>query len=95
MMDQHSQLETTIPPPPGRAPRRPRAIYIVLLSLGRWWVDFEGKPFGPFTDKEEARRSAIEIARVFGDEDRERQVVVVREGGGFDIVWTSRDAAIA
>lgn len=79
----------------GKARRMPAALYIVIQSLGRWWVDFEGKPYGPFDDPEDARNSAIEIARVFGDEHRVREVIVVREGRGYDVVWSSDRSAAA
>jgi hypothetical protein len=41
----------------------PKAIYIVIFSQGKWWVDFEGKAVGPFPDKEAAARDAMRIAK--------------------------------
>ena len=41
----------------------PKAIYIVIYSQMKWWVDFEGKAMGPFPDKEAAARDAVRIAK--------------------------------
>lgn len=30
------------------------ALYIVLQSRGKWWVDFEGKSTGPFESRDAA-----------------------------------------
>lgn len=83
------------PVAPMKARRRPTAIYIVFQSLNRWWVDFEGKAYGPFNDPEDARKSGIEIARIFGDETRMREVVVMRDGRGHDVVWSSANQSAA
>ena len=40
-----------------------KAIYIVIYSQGKWWVDFEGKAMGPCPDKETAARDAVRIAQ--------------------------------
>jgi hypothetical protein len=61
--------------------------YLVVESLGKWWVDCEGKPFGPFDEMDEATEGAIRLATVLGDNDRQLQVMVPDEQGRFRIVW--------
>ena len=73
--------------------------YLVVESLGKWWVDCEGKPFGPFDEMSEATAGAIRLAEVFGDEERQLQVMVPDEDGQFRVVWErfgpASDIAIA
>lgn len=47
--------------------------FIVVFSAGQWWVDHEGKPYGPYANRDEARDGAIRLARVAGG-DRDWQV---------------------
>jgi hypothetical protein len=66
-----------------------RAIYIVLHSRHRWWVDFEGRAFGPFTSKEIARTEAISMARFMGSTGRQTEVRVPDETGRWWMEWES------
>lgn len=61
--------------------------YVVVESLGKWWVDFEGNPFGPFDDIGDATDGAIKLARTFGDDGKLLQVMVPNGTGGFDVAW--------
>jgi len=61
--------------------------YLVVESLGKWWVDCEGKPFGPFDEMTSATAGAIRLAEVFGDEERQLQVMVPDGEGQFRVVW--------
>jgi len=61
--------------------------YVVVESLGKWWVDCEGRPFGPFDDLSEATDGAVRLAEVFGEPDRHLQVMVPDGHGHFAIAW--------
>jgi hypothetical protein len=61
--------------------------YLVVESLGKWWVDCEGKPFGPFDARESATEGAIRLAEIFGEDDKQLQVMVPDETGQFHVVW--------
>lgn len=65
-------------------------LYIVIPYRNRWWVDCEGKAHGPFSSQEMAGRSAIEIARIFGESDRPWQVLSRGENGRFTVIADSQ-----
>lgn len=67
-----------------------RAIYLVLQSQQRWWVDFEGKTFGPFTSRDLALREASSMARFTSESGRHAQVRASGEGGRMQIEWDSK-----
>jgi len=64
-------------------------LYIVLRSLEKWWVDCEGRAHGPFSSQDAAGRSAIEIARLFGDEDRPWEVLSKGDDGFYRVIGSS------
>jgi hypothetical protein len=64
-------------------------LHIVLFARGRWWVDIEGHSHGPFPNQAEAARAAIAVAHVFGDPERNREVLVAHDGTGFATIWSS------
>lgn len=66
-----------------------RAIYIVLHSRQRWWVDFEGRSFGPFTSREIARAEAISMARFMSQTGRSTEVRVPDDTGRWWMEWES------
>jgi hypothetical protein len=37
--------------------------FIVVFSNGQWWVDHEGKPYGPYASAAEAKDGAVRLAR--------------------------------
>ena len=63
--------------------------HIVLMVCGRWWVDIEGKGFGPCVDQADACHMAINLAQTFGDDARRREVVLMRPDGGHSKIWAS------
>ncbi|MGN6100196.1 MAG: hypothetical protein ACTHOR_03535 [Devosia sp.] len=63
--------------------------YLVVESMGKWWVDCEGKPFGPFDELSEATDGAIRLAEVFGDVHKKLQVMVPDGRGHFEVAWES------
>jgi hypothetical protein len=42
--------------------------FIVILSAGQWWVDHEGKPYGPYGDASEATEGAVRLAQFIADD---------------------------
>lgn len=64
-------------------------LYIVIESQGGWWVDCEGKAYGPFRSQDVAGRGAIEIARTYGDMNRPREVLSKGEHGLYNVLWSS------
>jgi hypothetical protein len=68
-----------------------RAIYLVLQSRQKWWVDFEGRTFGPFTSRELAVREATTMARFSADTGRPSQVRAQDDTGKMQVEWLSTD----
>ncbi len=66
-----------------------KALFIVIFSRDNWWVDFEGKAFGPFQNRElaalEARTRAGSISRL----GRICEVVVPDDKGQHWVIWSS------
>lgn len=61
--------------------------FLVIRSSGQWWVDCEGRSFGPFDGAAEATVAAIRYAEVFTDDDRQSQVWSPDETGRMRQVW--------
>jgi hypothetical protein len=64
--------------------------FIVIESTGRWWVDCEGRAYGPLDSEDEAIRYARKIADIYGDPARQSQVWVPRRGGRPVLVWSGK-----
>jgi hypothetical protein len=60
---------------------------VVVRSRGEWWVDCEGKSFGPFPDPDAAAKTAVRYAEIFNDADRQSQVWMPDEHGRYRVVW--------
>lgn len=69
------------------------ALYIVIRSQGKWWVDFEGRAHGPHDSRENAALEARNQAQFMAHMDRPSEVLVPDDDGKYWVVWTSRDAA--
>lgn len=65
------------------------ALYVVILSRGDWWVDFEGHANGPFATKEDAALEATQLARFAAHSGHDSEVLVPDEHGRHRIVWAS------
>jgi len=61
--------------------------YVVIEAMGAWWVDCEGKAYGPFETDREARREALRIAMAYGDETRQSQVWISEPDGRPRRIW--------
>ncbi len=68
------------------------ALYIVIESRGKWWVDFEGRAHGPHDTREAAAIEARNQAQFAAHMDRPSEVLVPDNNGKFWVVWNSRDA---
>lgn len=68
------------------------ALYIVIESRGKWWVDFEGRGHGPHNSREAAAMEARNQAQFMAHMNRPAEVLVPDTAGKFWIVWSSRDA---
>ena len=69
-----------------------KALYIVIFSQGKWWVDFEGRAHGPHPTREVAALEARNQAQFSAHMDRPCEVLVPDAGGRYWVVWDSRDA---
>ncbi len=69
------------------------ALYIVLQSRGKWWVDFEGHSKGPFETRELAALDARSQAQFASHVERASEVLVPDGEGKYWIVWSSRENA--
>ena len=62
--------------------------FLVVQAREQWWVDCEGKSFGPFDTAEQATANAIRYAEVFGDAGRQSQVWAPDDTGRMRQVWS-------
>ncbi len=69
------------------------ALYIVIQSRGKWYVDFEGKAHGPHETREAAALEARNQAQFSAHMNRPSEVLVPDADGRYWVVWNSRDAA--
>lgn len=65
--------------------------FLVIISRGQWWVDCEGKSFGPFESSDAAISGAVHYAEVFDDAARQSQVWAPDDTGRMNQVWSSRE----
>ena len=70
-----------------------KALYIVLQSRGKWWVDFEGRPHGPHDTREQAALEARNQAQFMAHMERPSEVLVPDGHGKYWIVWNSQNAS--
>lgn len=61
--------------------------FIVIQSQGNWWVDCEGKAYGPMKDRDTAIQHAREIAQAFTDPERQPQVWTTKTGERPTMIW--------
>jgi hypothetical protein len=64
--------------------------FTVIESRGRWWIDCEGKAYGPMPNREEAAHFARLVAETYGPADREAMVWVPDEKGRHRLFWSGR-----
>jgi hypothetical protein len=64
-------------------------LFIVIYSGGKWWVDAQGQPCGPFASREDAQAGAIVLADTSADTDRVSEVYAPDDNGHQRSVWRS------
>ena len=69
-----------------------KALYIVIESRGKWWVDFEGRAHGPHDTREQAALEARSQAQFMAQMERPSEVLVPDGSGKYWVVWSSADA---
>jgi hypothetical protein len=67
------------------------AIFIVIFSRNKWWIDLNGKTKGPFISKEGAQTEAISLASSFALDGRRAEVQLAEPGEKRKIVYQSND----
>jgi hypothetical protein len=70
-----------------------KALYIVLKSRGKWWVDFEGRSHGPHETPEQAALEARNQAQFMGHMERPARVLVPDSHGKYWVIWDSENAS--
>jgi hypothetical protein len=63
--------------------------YIVIQSRGAWWIDREGKAYGPFDSQAEAIAAGPQFIELMGDPAHNNQLYVADESGKFQVVWAN------
>lgn len=66
-----------------------RALYVVIFSRDSWWVDFEGRAYGPFGTREVAATEARQLAQFSAHSGRSSEVLVPDDSGRHKVVWAS------
>ena len=61
--------------------------FIVIESMGSWWVDCEGKAYGPFESRDDAQSQARRIAMTYGDDGRRSEVFAPTDQGSHRLIW--------
>ena len=65
--------------------------FVVIKSYDRWWVDREGRMFGPVDDRDEAVSYARMLAEAHGDPERQSQVWLYEEVGRPVLIWSDEE----
>lgn len=69
--------------------------FVVIRTPSAWWVDCEGKAYGPFDTREAAAAEAVRLAEAFGDPERRSDVYVPDETGRLQLVWSGQQRSPA
>lgn len=65
--------------------------FVVLKAQGRWWVDREGRRFGPVDGKEEAINYARMLVEAHRDPERQSQVWLYEQVGRPVLIWSDEE----
>lgn len=65
----------------------PTRHYLVVHCRDTWWVDCDGKAFGPCASKEAAIHSAQKLISIFEDPARRAEIWAPDEGGRTKLMW--------
>ena len=65
--------------------------WFIVIHVGKsWWIDNEGKSYGPFLNREQAGAEALQIAKLFGDKGRISQIYWPADDGKHKLIWTGK-----
>lgn len=62
--------------------------FVVIRTPTAWWVDCEGKAYGPFDTRDAAAEEAVRLAQAFGDPGRRSDVYVPDDSQKLRLVWS-------
>ncbi|HEV7276310.1 MAG TPA: hypothetical protein VGN80_08485 [Devosiaceae bacterium] len=62
--------------------------FVVIFSNDAWWIDCEGKSYGPFEDQKAAEGNAVRLAETFGDAARRSLVYSPDHLGRLRLLWS-------
>lgn len=66
-----------------------KGLFMVLSSRGQWYVDFEGRNWGPFQTREAAALEARSQAKNLSRSGRICEVIVPDDRGQRWVIWSS------
>jgi hypothetical protein len=69
--------------------------FVVIESQGAWWVDCEGRAFGPLASKAEAQDYAHKLVGTHGDPARRSDIWVPDADGRLRLTWSGPEPARA
>lgn len=85
-----------LPTDRGRPAMTQRTCWFLVVKVNeQWWVDCEGKGYGPFETRDEAAEGAQRLAAIFGDETRQAQVWAPDDEGRMHIAWQGPNPGLA
>jgi hypothetical protein len=62
--------------------------FVVIQANGAWWVDCEGRAYGPFGAKDQALQHAREIAVTYADPARRSDIWAPTSEGKLELIWS-------
>jgi len=65
--------------------------FIVIHANDAWWIDCEGKAYGPFSTKQDAALEGTRLARTFGDPSRRAELWMPDDNGKPQRIWVGAD----
>lgn len=68
-----------------------RALYVVIFSREKWWIDLEGRAFGPYESREQATEEGRQMARFASHSGQICELLRPDERGRYQVVWTSEN----
>lgn len=67
----------------------PSLLYVVIESREKWWVDLEGKAYGPYASKEQAIEEGRSLARFAAHSGKHSELLAQNDGGRYIVLWDS------
>ena len=67
----------------------PSSLYVVIESMGKWWVDLEGKSHGPYASKAIAIDEGASLARFAAHSGKHSELLAQNETGRYVVLWDS------